>query len=190
MLIPVGFAQINMRFTGIDTPRTAEMTFGVDHQAFVGTTAEIGDAVGVAWAASLDAEQSNDVVLSSILVKKGPNATGASAEVFPNTAGALTVSTAPPQVAILIKKVTGLGGREGRGRMYMPGYSETNINGDGSLGSTPLADLQTQADAFYTALQTGDLQMVLLHNSATVPTDVLSLQVDSRVATQRRRLRG
>lgn len=190
MIIPVGYAQANLRFGGAALPRGAEVTLGLDFSAFVGTTAELAQAVADAWEASMLDQQSTAITLESVLVKKGPNATGQSAEVFPGTAGTVAAATTSPQVSILVKKVTALGGREGRGRFYMPGYTEADIGADGSLDSTDLDSLQTDADAFHAALLAADIEPVLLHNSATTPTEILSFQVDSTVATQRRRLRG
>lgn len=190
MIIPVGFAQVNYRFTGGGVPRGAECTLGVDHQAFVGTTADLADAMATLWEDNWLPQQITDISLASVLVKKGPNTTGQSAEVFPGLQGPNALQGTPPQVAILVKKVTALGGREGRGRMYIPGYSEGDVTTAGEITGADLTSLQASADTFLSDAIAADIQPVLLHNSATAPTEILSFQVDSRVGTQRRRLRG
>lgn len=107
-------------------------------------------------------------------------------------AGGRAPGAAPPNVATLVQKLTALGGRRNRGRMYLPGAVETDIDNEGLYGTTPLGVLQTAATAFRTqtlALAQVD-QLVLLHEQAPfTPTEITSLVVSRTVATQRRRQR-
>lgn len=96
----------------------------------------------------------------------------------------------PPQVALLIRKETGLAGRRNRGRMFVPQPGNNNVGEDGLVNPTPLATYQTAADAFLADLETNLVPMVLLHeDSGIAPTPVSALVVSNVVATQRRRLR-
>lgn len=106
---------------------------------------------------------------------------------FPGTnAGAV----APPQVAVLLQKSTGLAGRSNRGRMYAPAIVETQIDDAGRILAANLAGMQNAANNFLADLSTNNVPMVILHDSpALAPTTVTALNVAPVVATQRRRLR-
>lgn len=105
--------------------------------------------------------------------------------------GDVTADGASPQVAYLVRKTTGLAGREHRGRMYWPGCDEQSITASGAIAPTALTNLQTNADDFLAALLAADHPMILLHTDIGTPVDtVVSLKVDPKCATQRRRLRN
>jgi hypothetical protein len=193
VIIPSGFSQVNLKFTGPDVPTGAEMTFGVDNQISSFAPGDVADlvanAVGVA---DLPDFWTTDVVLSSILVKNGPNATGPSAENVYDYPGTVTGDGDPPQTAFLIHKVTALGGRAGRGRMYQPGVPDAFVNGAGELTGTTAGILTAGYSIFRATLQSSDVGMVVLHGEGSpisTPTPVIGLGVDQRCATQRRRNR-
>lgn len=96
----------------------------------------------------------------------------------------------PPNNAILVRKVTAQGGREHTGRMYMPGVDETGADNTGLLTTAYVAALQASVNGMLGDMSTNDIPMYVLHqNPLTPPTLVTSLVVQSRTATQRRRLR-
>lgn len=118
-------------------------------------------------------------------------------------AGTITGAMPPPQIAVLIKKVTGHGGKKNRGRIYLPWFvNEADVDETGVIASSPLASMQTNATALKTALNTaGTWIQVSNKDLATDPTsgkkyvtalhngfEVGQLIVESVVATQRRRL--
>jgi hypothetical protein len=82
------------------------------------------------------------------------------------------------------------GGRRARGRMFLPpfGLHEGNVSPNGMLEDDFVADTQA-----ILALWFADIDMVLLHDSATPgapePYPLTNLVLDNRIATQRRRLR-
>jgi hypothetical protein len=119
----------------------------------------------------------------------GPDDTGPSALHSAVEPGAGDSAAAPPNVSVLVRKNTALGGRKGRGRMYIPGVAEADSDGAGVMSSVRQAAWQAQADTFLVAAALGGLAGVVLHEDATTPTPIISLAVDGRVATQRRRLR-
>jgi hypothetical protein len=193
MIIPSGYAQVNLRFTGADIPTGAEMTFGVNNTVTGWSPEaginEVGNAIG---ASDLPDAWNTACTLSSILWKSGPNATGPSAEVSTSYVGTVTGDSDPPQTAMLIRKNTALGGRAGRGRMYQPGVPEAFVNGAGELTGTTATIITALYADFLTILGGSDIPMVLLHaegSPITTPTTVTSLEVDARCATQRRRNR-
>lgn len=108
--------------------------------------------------------------------------------------GTNTSDFAPQNVALLLKKRSDVGGRRNRGRMFMPGVPESAVNEIGELTSTYRNAVNGLASDFLDYCQSGgssnSANMVILHSSApSTPTVVTSLVCDTRVATQRRRLR-
>lgn len=96
----------------------------------------------------------------------------------------------PPNNAVLIRKVTAAGGRTGTGRMYVPALIETEVDSSGLISGASQASIQAGATGMLSDLSTNDIPMYVLHDSALIaPNLVTSLSVQTRVATQRRRLR-
>lgn len=96
-----------------------------------------------------------------------------------------------PNCAWLVRKNTLLGGRRGRGRTYFPGVTEGSV-GDGGLVNEGDGSLRTGLEGFWNGITTsapGFTDLVLLHEDASTPTVVQSWIMDTRIATQRRRLR-
>lgn len=192
MPIPTGYAQANLIFGNAAAPEGAEVTLGLDISAFGGTITEAGEAVGDAFVAEILPLLTDQVQLQGVLVKYGPDATGPSTLVPYANTGSVTTAGAPPNVAFLIHKETALGGRAGRGRMYLPGVAEAKVSVSGTLEGATKADLDGGFDDFGTALATALLTPVLLHgvgSPVSTPTPITQFTADSKVATQRRRLR-
>jgi hypothetical protein len=113
--------------------------------------------------------------------------------------GTAATTMFPPNVAVLIKKRTALGGRRGRGRMYFPWFlGEGDADERGSISAAVQANLSAACENFRLAIAAASgavpgTPMVLLHSTAPLgpavaPTPVIALVVDPLVATQRRRL--
>jgi hypothetical protein len=116
--------------------------------------------------------------------------------------GGNAVATVPPNVALLIKKTTGLGGKRNRGRSYFPFIlADASVNENGTITPLTVAAYQVAATAFLGVLN-GDLTPMgienrtfnqplpphhVTHISRSV-ADVTSYGVEPLVATQRRRL--
>jgi hypothetical protein len=120
------------------------------------------------------------------------NASGAT-EISETTIGIAGFDTAlapPPQVSLLVQKISGLAGRKNRGRMYFPAPNEAVIDAGGNWIGGSLATWQADMNQFYADLVASSIPMVILHDDpADTPTPVSSLNVSPLVATQRRRLR-
>lgn len=191
MDIPVNFAQVNFKFTGVAVPLGAEVTCGCA-LAGAGAPEDVATVWAAAWQGTVKTEQSSEVTLASVLVKFGPNDVGASDEVPIGLAGTAAAGSAAPNTAVLVRKVTALGGHAGRGRWYWPGIIETQVGSNGFLTPAKLSDWQDAFDSFFTFLEASDFPPVLLHGEESplsTPTPVTRFIVDPRVATQRRRLR-
>lgn len=107
-----------------------------------------------------------------------------------NSGGSLASSGSAPQVTALVQKVTGLVGRQNRGRMNWVGVvPEASVSEDGSLEPGLITSLQGTADTLMAlATSTGD-ELTLFHNGSSDPTIITSLAVSRQSATIRRRNR-
>lgn len=195
MLIPEDFCQVNLIFGGTGLPQGGQVVFGVHPTDPVAWSVQsVATDVLNAWNTSgIKAELASSTTMTGILVKAGPNATGASGLFAGAGANTNAGVGAAPNTTYLVGKNTDAGGRSGRGRMFLPGVPEVNVNEAGVVSPAAVTALQTKVSAFLTALLTNDTPMVLLHGGPsapiTTPLDVTSLSVSNVVATQRRRLR-
>lgn len=111
-----------------------------------------------------------------------------------NISGSNVGSSIPINGAVLVRKSTGLAGRENRGRFFMPpfGLDESDVDQAGYIDSAAVATTQTKVDDWLTAFEasTAGNEMVLFHSDPLLaPTVITAFEVDNRIATQRRRLR-
>ena len=192
MIIPVDYSQVNLKWTGNGLPLGAQTTFGVSNDADR-PPSDIAQQALNAWddCGVMD-NLSVQVAVTSCLVKNGPNVIGPAAEVSATVPGTSGSEPLPPNVSLLVAKNTIAGGRMGKGRLFVPGLPEGSTPGGGLVAATPLAELQGKMNALLTNLRDADIPMVLLHSKEGVidlPLLVTSLTVQSRMATQRRRLR-
>jgi len=191
-VIPEGYAQVNFQYTGDDVPTGAEWTLGLFLEGTGATPVEIAEELFDAYDGTLLKQYiGSGCDLSSILCKVGPDTTGPSA-VVPVVGGSTGGTSSSPNCATLVKKITNQGGRAGRGRMFFPSPPESNVDSAGFILPAIVTAMQTQLDAFYTAIGTGSFSPVVLHgvgSPITTPSLITSFQVDPKSATQRRRLR-
>jgi hypothetical protein len=107
-----------------------------------------------------------------------------------------TAAPLPQNCAYLVHKLSGLTGRRNRGRLYLPGGIEGEVDGNGRLSVAHRNGVQTGMNTFKTSIDACAAfdGMYVLHNlpiasPSIPPTKVTSLLVDPVIATQRRRLR-
>lgn len=188
-MIPAGYGEIVVAHTGGGIVGEGIWTIGFDNNAG-STAAEIAEDIdnGLVALDYMDC-LSSSVTVSEVRVKLGPDATGPLAVRSLGYAGTIGGNAAPPNVAALVHKVTPLGGRQGRGRLFVPGLSETALGNGGSFDIGVRSLLQTFMTAFGNLMTLGSLPLMLLHGDALTPTAISNLDVDSTLATQRRRLR-
>jgi hypothetical protein len=133
---------------------------------------------------------SEDLTLQSILVKNGPNSTGPFAELAVGVDGGASLVSVSPAVSLLVQKRTALGGRHGRGRMFVPGLPEAATNKHGEVLSANVDTLILDFLGFFDDMAASDLPLVVLHGAVSPsPTLVTSLDPQTILATQRRRQR-
>lgn len=189
MTIPAGFGQMSVVHIGGGIVGEAIWTLGFDNNAG-DSPQEIADNMKVNFAA-LDYGDllSSQVTCSAIRVKLGPDETGPSAEATNIIVGTVGGEPAPANCATLVHKTTLLGGRKGRGRMYLPGMATNALGDDSEIDGAH----QTLVEAFVLGLSSvmvlASLPAHLLHSDSTSPTAIEALVVDPKLATQRRRMR-
>lgn len=115
-----------------------------------------------------------------------------SAEKMVSVVGTFAGGSLPPNCAVLLRKSTGLGGRRNRGRMFVPPVwpVEGSVSGAGVLGTGIPATIEGWWNFTRTTMATAGFPWVLCHSEAPfTPTPITGLSCDTRVASQRRRLR-
>ena len=191
-IIPIGYAQVNWQFSGPDLPYGAEVTLGTKFP-----DGQLPDEHAAAMYALLSGSDvfpllDNDLVLSGTHVKYGPNSTGPSADVTGTASGDGGSQGMTPNQALLVRKNTANGGHAGRGRMYFPGLPVADFDNHGAIFGASLSTLQDAFNSLLDDIQGADITPVLLHGQHSplvTPSTITSFVVDSRIATQRRRLR-
>lgn len=193
MIIPEGFGQFNVEFEGTGVPTGAEVTIGFFIGPSIDTPTEAATQMIAAIATStIMGNFSATVNIRAVNAKFGPNDDGPQAEVPTSQPGTNAGAQATPGVAVLCQKVTGFGGRTGRGRWYWPAPPEGSVDQAGLLTAGYASALQVDFDALHVAMINNDLNPYLLHGASAplvLPRLITSFQVSPMVATQRRRQR-
>lgn len=191
VIIPAGYAQASFGGLVAGDTEVAWFTLGLDLDGAL--TPGLASALYDVWTDNLASSTSSDFTFTDVHVKAGPSATGPTDEFSGGTvAGTVLVSMVPINTAVLVRKVTALGGRSGRGRMYPTGQvMVTSVGGAGVLTSSAQSIIDGAWFAFEADIRLvpGVADLVLLHSSSSDPTPITNLQPQPKVATQRRRLR-
>ncbi len=161
MLIPDNFAQANLRFTGVGLPTGGECVLGFDVELGPATPTLLNTALATAWGANMNDIQSTNVSMTSILTKFGPNDTGPFAVSTFNIPGSEASAVCAPNTAFLIHKSTGIGGRQGSGRMFLPGPTEAQVDANGNINAGVIAAYSAKVAGFLADLEAEDLFPVL-----------------------------
>nr|CRY96197.1 hypothetical protein [uncultured prokaryote] len=171
--------------------------FGFDTAGAAGNQATLDDAVA-STAAVLTTSGASQTTFKGLLT--GPNsytavtgysysAGSSSASLVSKTAisvaGAATVAN-PYQVCVVASLITAVPSRRTRGRMYLPGQGITVSPTSGFFsGPTPQA-IATAVGELITA-QGVDISPVVISTVGDLATPVVSVRVDNKADTQRRR---
>ena len=200
--LPSGFAQHTLVWGGTAFPTGAVSTFCTAVPAGVTNPATAASSIasstttsGVGWWISGNGWP-NAVTLVKVITKFGPVGTGPFGEVSVGTTGGAATDPLPPSVSTLVKKNTNLGGRRGRGFMFLPSFGE-NILGVGfTIDATTLSTVNGRFATWHSDLISDGFTPVLAHRydpalgeSPLAPTTIQNWTVQALVATQRRRLR-
>jgi len=193
---PAGFAQASVQLDAGFLQRNAFVTWGVQ-LGLNGITPQGADQVIDAFVAGIGQHMDSQVTIGPLTLRGGDKnnpllAVSTADHTVPGGQG--SIISLPPNVAVLVNKRTNIGGRRGRGRMFLPFYvSTTDVDQGGTILTNRLDVITAAVTVFHDELANVGMPMVLLHSPgvSTIkdPTPVTSLDVDTRVSTQRRRLR-
>lgn len=194
VVIPSGFCQATYFFEAVSLPEGATIVVG--HSFPLGTPVnDVAATLSEAFRTTMlaHADPSMRFVETRVVANDGGvDLAGAHASNDPGEGA--SVNLLPPNNAALVKKITGFVGRHQHGRVYLPSpyLPEGFVSDRGALDVAWHDHLQDSCDDWFSALQTGSVDMYLLHQSGgnpdDVPTLVNQLRVETLVATQRRRL--
>lgn len=193
VIIPPGFSQLVTHFVFDGEPRRMLTTHAVAHAS----PPSVGVANGVlaAYNTYWKAEMRLTTTIEKVSFRIGQD--GGDPVVVESTDAAVVGSGSgaglPSNCAILIRKQTASGGRRNKGRLFMPGVAaEANVDQNGIASAAAVLNWQNAQDDWNDAvlLLTDIENFVILHSEApSTPTTVIGHQVQSRIATQRRRMR-
>ena len=173
-------------------------TMGVDLSGYGGDYQEAANNAMEAYANSVMPETDSDLTLERCTLTVG--ADGPLGSIDSNHAafdGQRSAVGLPWSLSLIARKGTAVLGREGRGRMFIPGViNHSEVGQGGNVSSSRATALATMLNTFLDYLQNGDgvlmsapVPPVLLHTSATVPTPVTSLTPAPLVGWVRKRIR-
>lgn len=190
--IPPGYGNIRWQMT--DTSNNHEYLCQMGVKLTAADPAVVQNDAGEAWADNIAEFVGSEVTNGLCVLQVG---TGDPSEpitfggvIF--VVGSASGETAPPNVALLMRKRTAAGGRKNIGRMFVPKPTEAGIEESGRLSSGQFGAWEVACGDFYDALTgiAGIDDLVILHSLvADTPTVITSLEGQELVATQRRRLR-
>jgi hypothetical protein len=183
--IPEGYFNVSLHADSTQTEGEIVLTFGIRDLTDQGP-AVCASIIALAWEDDFQDFHHNSFHANRVHVTSEPP--GPQADNFVDWNGTVSGDPAPSNCAALAKKVTGLTGKKFRGRSYFGGMPMAYVDGS-NVDSTGITQLQAGCDAFLSALEAGDMAMVILHTSNSVPTPVVEWNVETRLATQRGRLR-
>jgi len=189
---PVGFAEAVVEFQIPGDAGPALVVTGHDVSSLA-TGVAVLDAIDEPWDNSpgLLTHLLNTITLTTLTVRWQASA-------GPQTLLTRTLNRTPagsgsaesPQVALLAQKVSGFAGRQNRGRMYVPGLGQDQVDNAGLITSSALVNFAADFAGALSTWSTNNADLVILHtDSAVTPTPVVALEVSPKCATQRRRLR-
>jgi hypothetical protein len=183
-----GFAEILVFMTNIDGHRCQNaMGYSIDPGVDQTTADAVSDALAVPYKAQLSANSFFNGV-RIIVGADGPESEFDS--VSSAGVGGRSGDFESPMVQGLIRKSTAFAGRKYRGRMYIPDMADSTVDYNGNVNTTGRTLLQGIADQWMTLNAIDALLLLpqLLHTAEVLaPTEVTSLLVENKVATQRRR---
>lgn len=194
--IPVGFGQISVEFHHALIPRPMVITFGIDAPASPDPSFIADEIAAMLTAANrpflpsaMGTQYTLGPVKCSVQQELGVlTEYGTATYVGSNAA----VTQLPPNNAMLVQKRSGVGGRGGRGRMYVPpvAFVEGDVDNAGLMTTTLRNTTNTQWANVLAALDLAGYGMWILHEGFGAPVQVTALNVERKLATQRQRLRA
>ena len=192
MALVIGDFQLEVAFHHALTGSLHDIvcTLGLQHGG-VYTTANL-DAVAQGWGETMTRSMADVFTATHATFR---SALGTVYDKGQGNQGGTSHPPASVNCAFLIKKVTNRPGRRGRGRLYLPGVSEQDVDALGIVSSSKVTEINNNILDFLTRLSAAGFAPVLLHNESQDPavdTDantITSMSCEGQIATQRDRMR-
>lgn len=161
---------------------------------------DIGTFAATVWGDTIATAVSQNVALTNIHVADVDSLSGSNTDIAASDVGSRSSTAMPGQVAVLVTKNTSHTRAQRNGRWFQVGACEvdTDNTNPSNLDSTGLSTFQTAFNDFFAAMDTvvasEPFYPVVFSKGSSpgspIPIRVASMTVNSRLATQRRRIRG
>lgn len=187
IVIPDGFFQMTIGFDGPTRSGQAATVLGFTIGGEIDFAAS-ADLVLAAWIEHVLPLQHQAFTLARA---RAVTETDAYEPLLTPQAGSRSGELSPPNVAVLVRKQTSGRGRAAQGRLFPPGLlNDGDVYDDGSVAPVRLGQIQTAMASFRIDPSAEGVNPFVLHNDGAVaPTSISQYIVQTKVATQRRRLR-
>lgn len=198
LTIPPGYGLAAIEVTSIQGTSPFVTTIGVDLGDASGDFVAAANRVFITYTNNFLTSMGTAFIVNRVILTVGQDGgSGSVISTEPAIAGTRTGTFGSVVQAVLLNKVTNVLGRQGRGRMFIPGVlSQTEVNTSGIISSGSVTAFQADADGFYNdlldpgATSGPALPPVLLHSNAVLsPTPIEALQVSNKTGIQRKRIR-
>jgi hypothetical protein len=199
LTIPIGFGQYRHEFSLLGDPEPMFCIFGWSSEEGVVDLQTVATGIHNAGKVLHSGIAVSTTTLNRTTVTFVPTSEGVTtvSEAFAPQAGGNVVDALTQNTTYLMKKTTATGGRRGRGRAFWPGVRADQVSDAGILTAATVLDYTNKLATYLTSVKAvaGVGDVVVLHDNVVgdanpfVPSPVLSIVMDSRVASQRRRLR-
>lgn len=195
IVIPTGHYQALIPLKHDRVTRPAAITFGIRDEDTGLDPTDLADAILNTFSSAFLTSLDNEVEAGPVRLTFDQGDQGRGSIVGNDKfTGGRTGTSLASNTAVLVRKNTSRIGRPGRGKMFLPWMTgQAGIDEVGVLTTPTLTAMNAAADAWLTAIQTAEMQMVILHDEnvpgTTTPSLVTSLTVDPTAGTQRRRMR-
>lgn len=203
-LIEDAVVLVTQRLQHSAVSRVAAITFSLSNSA-AHTAQVIANNFQTVFNADLKANLDTEVTILPPFVNVGHGTTTPSQAIASgaSSAGTRVITALTPNVSLLARKYTALGGRKNRGRTYFPWMlGQADVDQAGNVGAGVLGGIQTTLNSFMTDLAFDNIPMFITNKTlATDPVTgkkyvteitlgqaVTSFIAEIPVATQRRRL--
>ncbi len=194
--LPTGYFAWSMKFTGPPAPTGAAIT-GCGIKAGQQPVDVVAGTLRNAFVSRILPFAPSTLTLESVYVRFGlDGGTGPSFTDVANVTGASSSAPASPGVAYLIRLSTALGGRRGRGRWYLPGVLEPQVDAGGNVLGTFISSVDAALALYLSDMSNSSLPLAIGHRypsgaavTPQVPTVITQAKIDARLASQRKRQR-
>lgn len=199
LIIPPGYSQLVMRMTLTGDPEPIVNTIGVQHGVSIDFQ-DLVNALDVAWKLTpgIRAEVSNQYAFVGCTLYVGQD--GGPPAIYESTnppeQGGGAGAPLPQNCGVLVTKRTAVAGRRNKGRWYVAGIGEGAVDATGTIAGVTVTAWQNAVNATFANMQLGTAvdDLVILHTAGGttppgLPTPITQMVVQSKMATQRRRLR-